>query len=92
MYKGVTKMANIVSTPVTKTFEYRDERIDPSFWRYSATWNGKRYGNKRYINVSYRVNNTKSGLKQYTCIWQDGFGWLECPLGGDTLIELFGLE
>ena len=56
---------------------------------YTATFNGKIYNGKRYINVSYRLGGS---AKQYTCIWKDGFGWVECDYAGDTLEELFGLE
>jgi hypothetical protein len=58
----------------------------------TATFNGRVYNGKRYINTQYRLNSTKTGLKQATSIWEDGFGWVECAFAGDTLVELFGLE
>lgn len=80
----------MVSTtpPVTKNFTHNG--ID-----YTATFNGKIYGKgKRYINVSYRINDTGRGLRNTTCIWQDGFGWVEdfsAPIN-KIIIGLFNLK
>lgn len=79
-------MAMTQTSAKTVTFESAEGR------KVSATFNGKVYNGKRYINCSYRINNTNSGLKQMTAIWQDGLGWVDCRVWGDTLVDLFGLE
>jgi len=77
-------------TPVTRTFE--TTKADGSPMQVKVTFNGKIYNGKRYINCQYRLNNTNSGLKSFTAIWQDGFGWIECRVWGNELVEQFGLE
>lgn len=74
----------------TKTFEATRESGETM--TVTATFNGKIYNGKRYINCQYRINNTNSGLKQMTAIWQDGRGWVDCPVWKNTLKELFNLQ
>ncbi len=58
----------------------------------TASFNGRVYNGKRYINCQYRVNNTRSGLKTSTAVWQDGMGWIEKNFWAGELVKLFGLE
>lgn len=82
-------MAVTTTEPIKKSFTVTMGTRDVLV---TATFNGKIYNDKRYIKMEYRLNSTKTGLKQATSIWQDGCGWIECAFAGDTLIELFDLQ
>lgn len=83
-------MAVTTTVAMSKTFEVI--RQNGESMKVSASFNGKIYHGKRYIKCQYRINSTKSGLKEATWIWQDGFGWVEGGPWGSQLVELFGLE
>ncbi len=51
------------------------EKHDGSPMQVVASFNGKIYNGKRYFNCQYRLDNKKA--RQYTCIYQDGQGWVE---------------
>lgn len=86
--RGETTMTEITQSATKNFTDTRDNKEIP----VTATFNGKVYNDKRYITVKYRLNNTRSGIKQFTAIWQDGFGWTDCRAYGDELIQLFDLK
>lgn len=80
-------MAVLNTAPVTEKIEYTDIS-DPNNHRevsLIATFNGKIYNGKRYINIAKR-----------TLVWQDGFGWADKRDGryafSDLVVEAFGLK
>lgn len=80
-------MAVIMTKTETKILEYTNVSDPNNVYdvKLLATFNGKVYNGKRYINVG-----------KATLIWIDGYGW-ELPKYGryafsDLVIEVFGLE
>jgi hypothetical protein len=53
----------------------------------AVNFNGKVYNGKRYFNCTYRINNTRSGVKKATMIWEDGIGWLDSVTAWESDIE-----
>lgn len=94
-------MAVAISKPATHTYEstFEKQEFEGSSSnlitvtvtiKHTASFNGKVYNGKRYINDSYRANNTNSGVKTRTHVWQDGMGWIEG--GNSELVKLFNLK
>ncbi len=81
-------MAMTQTAAATKSFSYTDGGGNE--FTMVATFNGKIYNGKRYINVG------AAGRTQTSVIWQDGIGWTDRRFDrfgwSDQVVELFGLE